>query len=189
MVPVYRLWLLTNKFLHSWQRQNFLWYICAESLRPLILTALYSSRVFSLAIMTSELYLWYWFLNPRHSCSRAKLRAGAPLYGSAHVCSPNSSSSAASSTATPARSSSSLCSSCPPSVSASSPPSSTRALSSSGSRVSHLTILSIFLLKNLKEISLCFYSVCLSFQLLASSLCFLLKQSLRIRFKSPHSIF
>lgn len=109
----------------------------------------------------------YWFLNPRHSCSRAKLRAGAPLYGSAHVCSPNSSSSAASSTATPARSSSSLCSSCPPSVSASSPPSSTRALSSSGSRVSQLTVLCI---------SLCFYSVWLCFQWLASSLWFLLKQ-------------
>lgn len=113
----------------------------------------------------------YWFLNPRHSCSRAKLRAGAPLYGSAHVSSPNSSSSAASSTATPARSSSSLCSSCPPSVSASSPPSSTRALSSSGSRVSHLTVLCIFLLKHLS-----FNCVCLSFQLLASSLCFILKQ-------------
>lgn len=123
---------------------------------------------FSLEIMTSELFVWYWFLNPRHSCSRAKLRAGAPLYGSAHVCSPNSSSSAASSTATPARSSSSLCSSCPPSVSASSPPSSTRALSSSGSRVSHLTVLCI---------SLCFYSVCLCFKLLASfKLVFLLKQ-------------
>lgn len=111
------------------------------------------------------------FLNPRHSCSRAKLRAGAPLYGSVHVCSPNSSSSAASSTATPARSSSSLCSSCPPSVSASSLPSSIRALSSSGSRVSQLTVLCIFLLKHLS-----FYSVCLSFQLLASSLWFLLKQ-------------